>query len=73
MANSREPSSANTGDLKAWTTVRAMACRAGVIAARTDPLDGPRMFFTIRFGVLRQHADLAALECYISEISQGRA
>lgn len=60
-------------DLKAWTHVRAIGCRAGIVAVRTDPLDGPRMFFTIRFGVPRQHADLAALECYINEISQGRA
>lgn len=57
-------------DLKRWTTARAMACRVGIIAYRTDLADGPRQYFSVRFGVPRQHADLAALECYIDEISQ---
>jgi hypothetical protein len=62
--------STDTADLKRWTTARACACRVGVIACRTDPIDGPRMYFTIRFGVPRQHADLAALEAYVAEIAQ---
>lgn len=62
--------SPDTADLKTWTTMRARACRVGVIACRTDPLDGPRLVFTIRYGVPRQHADMVALECYIAEIEQ---
>jgi hypothetical protein len=41
-----------------------------VIACRTDALDGPRMYFTIRHGVPRQHADLAALEAYVAGIAR---
>lgn len=62
--------SPDTADLKRWSTARAIACRAGLIACRTDPLDGPRLYFTIRHGVPRQHADLKALELYVGEIAQ---
>lgn len=60
----------DTADLKRWTTARAMACRVGVIACRTDAQDGPRLYFTIRHAVPRQHADMAALEAYVAEIAQ---
>jgi hypothetical protein len=73
MANSRESSRAGSEDLKAWTHVRALGCRAGIVVVRTDPLDGPRMYFSIRLGVPRQHADLPALVAYVNEIAQGRA
>jgi hypothetical protein len=61
--------SPDTTDLKAWITLRARACRVGVVAYRTDPLDGPRAYFTVRYGVPRQHIDLASLEAYVSEIA----
>lgn len=57
-------------DLKRWMNVRARGCCAGIIACRTDSLDGPRLYFTIRHGVPRQHADLDALELYITELSE---
>jgi len=60
--------STNTAELKAWTTARAIACRAGVIAGRTDLVDGPRLYFTVHRGVPRQHADLAALEAYVGTL-----
>jgi hypothetical protein len=64
------PKNADTLDLKRWTTLRACACRAAVLTYRTDPLDGPQQYFSIRHGVPRLHADMAALEQYISEIGQ---
>ncbi len=64
--------SPDTAALKRWTTVRAQACRAGVLAFRTDPLDGPPQFFTIRHAVPRHHESLDALESYIADPVQVR-
>jgi hypothetical protein len=62
--------SPDTVDLKRWTDTRARACRVGVPTFRTDPADGPVQFFSVRFGVPRQHADMDALREYVSDIEQ---
>jgi hypothetical protein len=61
---------AETEALKRWTTARARGCRAGVMLFRTDKRDGPVLFFSIRYGVPRQHTDLDALEAYVADIEQ---
>lgn len=57
-----------TQTLKEWTTLRARACRQGVQAYRTDPADGPVLFFTLRNGVARIYPDMAALRSRIEDL-----
>lgn len=54
--------------LKAWTTLRARACVQGVQAYRSDPVDGPVVFFTIHHGVARVYPDMAALGARIDDL-----
>lgn len=54
--------------LKAWITLRARACRQGVQAYRSDPLDGPAVFFTIHHGVARVYPDMAALQSRVEDL-----
>lgn len=61
-----------TTDLKAWTTLRARACRVGIPLYRSDPRDGPPAFFSVRFGVARMHASLEHLEEFIGELERQR-
>lgn len=50
---------------KDWITLRARACRLGILTFRSDPEDGTPCYFSVRHAVPRQHADLAALEQYV--------
>lgn len=54
--------------LKAWTTLRARACRQGVQAYRSDPADGPVVFFTLHHGVARIYPDMAALRSRVEDL-----
>lgn len=60
--------SAPVQDLKAWVTLRARACRQGVQAYRSDPVDGPVVFFSIHHGVARVYPDMAALRSRIEDL-----
>lgn len=57
--------------LKAWTNVRARAARQGVQAYRSDPADGPVVYFTIHHAVPRVYPDLAALRARIEDLEAG--
>jgi hypothetical protein len=61
------PISPVTAYLKRWTTLRAIACRAGIQTFRTDPADGPIRFVSLRHGVPRLFDDLDAVERYVRE------
>lgn len=59
--------------LKEWTNLRARACRKGVQAYRSDPIDGPVVFFTLHHGVPRVCLDLAALRSRVEDLEAGDA
>ena len=55
-------------DLKDWTTVRAQLAMHKIQAHRTDPVDGPRTYFTICNGVARAYPDLASLRARLEDL-----
>lgn len=59
--------------LKEWTNPRARACCRGVQAFRSDPVDGPVVYFTIHHGVPRVCPDLAALRSRLEDLEAGDA
>jgi hypothetical protein len=46
-------------DNKAFATLRARLALAGYALSRSDPTDGPLVFFAARWGLVRELRDLA--------------
>jgi len=58
-------------DRKAYESLRAAAAFRGYTLARSNPVDGPVVFYATRWGLVRELRDLTAAASFVTQIGGG--